>query len=320
MHFVEGPARDRRQLTWYPRGVHTEVSPSFDAANPNTFVFLYDPANTEARSVYRYDMASGEASLVAKSVTRYPPIWAKQGKWLAFDSAERNAKDHDLFVSRPIRSENQAPFDTGRQPVVARRLVAGRFDPPCRRELLQHGNLPVAGRRQDRREDADHAARRRQDRGLVQCAILRRRQEGVRHQRSRGGRRAAHMALRCGQVRVDAGHRRRPDGRYQLWWRLRNLQRWFAAGGGPRSRVLHRAAGDRPDDDEGAAVAGHRQGAHRSTALAPELARDRIHVRLRESPGRRLLRGRLARHAHRGGRSAKPVSTPTSCRRPKSSS
>ena len=101
LHFVDGPGHDRRQLTWYRNGVHSEASPSFDPADANSFVFLYDPGNTEARSLYRYDMTSGEPTLVAKSNTRYPPVWARQGKWVAYDSAERNGKDHDLYVVQP---------------------------------------------------------------------------------------------------------------------------------------------------------------------------------------------------------------------------
>jgi dipeptidyl aminopeptidase/acylaminoacyl peptidase len=101
LHQVDGPGHDRRQLTWFPNGVHSQASPAFDPADPNTFVFLYDPANTEARSLYKYDVTLGEPSLLTKSNTRYPPIWAKQGKWVAFDSAERNPKDHDLYVVDP---------------------------------------------------------------------------------------------------------------------------------------------------------------------------------------------------------------------------
>src|SRR5678815_1122836 len=101
LHLVEGPARDRRQLTWFRNGVHSEVSPSFDPADPNTFVFLYDPANTEGRSIYKYDTAAGESTLVASAKARYPAIWARQGRWLAYDSAERNGKDHDIYVIQP---------------------------------------------------------------------------------------------------------------------------------------------------------------------------------------------------------------------------
>lgn len=101
LHHVAGPSRDRRQLTWYPRGVHSEVSPSFDPADSDTFVFLFDPANTEARSLYRYEMSTGESTLVDKSKTRYPPIWSPQGKWLAYDSSERNGRDTDLYIVQP---------------------------------------------------------------------------------------------------------------------------------------------------------------------------------------------------------------------------
>jgi Tol biopolymer transport system component/dienelactone hydrolase len=101
LHYLDAPGSDRRQLTWYPNGVHTEVSPSFDPSNASSFIFLFDPAGTEGRSIYRYDLVGGNISLVTPSNTRYPPIWAKQGKWLAFDSSERNGKDRDLYVVQP---------------------------------------------------------------------------------------------------------------------------------------------------------------------------------------------------------------------------
>jgi dipeptidyl aminopeptidase/acylaminoacyl peptidase len=102
IHLVDGPGRDRRQLTWYPApGVSERVNPSFDPADGNTFVFPYDPAGTELRSIYRYDLASGDISLVTDAKTRYTPVWSKQGKWLAYDSAERNGKDHELYVIQP---------------------------------------------------------------------------------------------------------------------------------------------------------------------------------------------------------------------------
>jgi len=100
LHYVENAGRDRKQMTWYPNGVHTDVSPSFDPADPNSLVFQYD-ASGEARSLYRYDMGTGEISLLTVSKTRYPHIWARQGKWIAFDSFERNGRDRDLYVMQP---------------------------------------------------------------------------------------------------------------------------------------------------------------------------------------------------------------------------
>ena len=102
LHLVAGPSRDRRQLTWYPRGVHiTNAAASFDPADGNSFVFMYEAAGNELKSVYRYDLTTGEASLVSESKTRYGPVWARQGTWIAFDSAERNGKDRDLYVMQP---------------------------------------------------------------------------------------------------------------------------------------------------------------------------------------------------------------------------
>jgi len=101
LHYLENPGRDRKQLTWYPNGVHGDVSASFDIANPSTFVFQYDPTGTEARSLYKFDVIGGSLSLLSATKTRFAHIWARQGKWIAFDSAERNAKDHDIYVMQP---------------------------------------------------------------------------------------------------------------------------------------------------------------------------------------------------------------------------
>ena len=79
------------------------VSAAFDPADPNTFVFLRDPAGAENnKNLYRYDMTRrGDVSLVVESKARYPIVWSRQGKWLAYDSSERNGKDRDLYVVQP---------------------------------------------------------------------------------------------------------------------------------------------------------------------------------------------------------------------------
>lgn len=99
---IDGPGRDRHQLTWYePRGVAASATVSFDPADPNSMVFQFDPDGAELRSLYRYDMATGAIALVTSSKIRYAQVWARTGKWLAFDSAERNGKDRDLYVMQP---------------------------------------------------------------------------------------------------------------------------------------------------------------------------------------------------------------------------
>ena len=65
IHLVEGPGRDRRQLTWMDR-LSTSVTASFDPADPDTFVFPYD-ASAELRSLYRYKFSTGESALVTSA-------------------------------------------------------------------------------------------------------------------------------------------------------------------------------------------------------------------------------------------------------------
>ena len=98
LYSLDGPLRYRRQLTWLDRGVPVFSGASYDPADPNTILFPYDAEGAELRSLYRYDAATGETALVSASRTRYGHVWARQGKWVAFDSAERNGKDRDLYV------------------------------------------------------------------------------------------------------------------------------------------------------------------------------------------------------------------------------
>ena len=102
LHLVAGPGLDRTQLTFLPApGVPRLVSAGFDPADPNSLVFTRDPAAGESPSLYRYDMTTRAVSLVAGARTRFGLVWARQGKWLAYDSSERNGKDRDLYVIQP---------------------------------------------------------------------------------------------------------------------------------------------------------------------------------------------------------------------------
>jgi dipeptidyl aminopeptidase/acylaminoacyl peptidase len=98
LYSVEGPLRYRRQLTWAEKGLPIIANVAFDPADSNAFIYQFDPDGAELRSLYRFDLATGESSLVTTSKTRYGHVFARQGKWLAFDSAERNGKDRDLYV------------------------------------------------------------------------------------------------------------------------------------------------------------------------------------------------------------------------------
>jgi len=121
LYSVDGPGRNRHQLTWYEgRGVPLTMNTSFDVADANTFVFQFSVDGGELRQLYRYDFTTGETTLVADSKTRYPHVWARQGKWIAFDSAERNGRDRDLYVMQPSDPKTKrrlADFDGAYQPL-----------------------------------------------------------------------------------------------------------------------------------------------------------------------------------------------------------
>jgi dipeptidyl aminopeptidase/acylaminoacyl peptidase len=115
LYSVDGPGRDRHQLTWYePRGISATVGASFDPTDPGSFVFQFDPDGNELKPLYRYDLTTGDGTLLTASRTRYNHVWARQGKWLAYDSAERNGKDRDLYVIQPADPKTRrklADFD-----------------------------------------------------------------------------------------------------------------------------------------------------------------------------------------------------------------
>ncbi len=104
LHIVEGPGMARTQLTFFRDGLSPlESWARFDPADSNSFVLRKDiGGGTEANQIFRYDLTSGETTLVTDGKSRYGvPAWSRQGKWIAYDSTERNGRDHDLYVMQP---------------------------------------------------------------------------------------------------------------------------------------------------------------------------------------------------------------------------
>src|SRR5690349_24235169 len=64
LYALDGPLRYRRQLTWQDRGMPAFANVAFDAASPSDVIYQFDPEGNELRSIYRYDLASGDTSLL----------------------------------------------------------------------------------------------------------------------------------------------------------------------------------------------------------------------------------------------------------------
>ena len=93
--------RDRRQMTLVSsRACHAGRAPHsiLPTVIPSCFSTILPGASCDPVSV-RHDHRRDHAGRGVK--TRYHHVWSRQGKWLAFDSSERNGKDRDLYVMQP---------------------------------------------------------------------------------------------------------------------------------------------------------------------------------------------------------------------------
>jgi dipeptidyl aminopeptidase/acylaminoacyl peptidase len=104
VHLVDGPGRARTQLTFFPDGISRQFAwAQFDPADGATIVLRKDTSGgKETNQLFRYSVATGDMTLITDGQSRYgPPAWSRQGKWIAYDSTERNGRDHDLYVMQP---------------------------------------------------------------------------------------------------------------------------------------------------------------------------------------------------------------------------
>jgi dipeptidyl aminopeptidase/acylaminoacyl peptidase len=105
LYVVEGPGKAPMPITTEKDGISTNVWAQFDPADANTLVYRRDAQKgTEAYNLYKYDVSSGATTLLTDGKSRYSapplakPVWSRQGKYLAYDSTERNGRDRDVYV------------------------------------------------------------------------------------------------------------------------------------------------------------------------------------------------------------------------------
>ena len=99
VHHVRMPGGARKQLTFFKDGVGDA---SFERTGGDYFVFAKDTGGNEFDQYYRYDLKSGEVTLLTdgKSLNRNA-IWSNKGDKLAYTSTKRNNKDPDFYVIDP---------------------------------------------------------------------------------------------------------------------------------------------------------------------------------------------------------------------------
>ncbi|MGB0013424.1 MAG: S9 family peptidase, partial [Candidatus Sulfotelmatobacter sp.] len=96
VHQVKVPGAARTQLTFFPDRVAEAIYPPVKS---NSFLFMKDVGGGEFFQLYRYDLATGDVTLLTDGKSRnVDPRWSYQGDRFAFGSTRRDGNDVDIWV------------------------------------------------------------------------------------------------------------------------------------------------------------------------------------------------------------------------------
>ena len=114
VHEVRMPLGMRKQVTFFPDSVDAAVYPPAvelaDAANragagsgaldPSYFLFTKDVGGSEFDQIFRYDLTTGEVTLLTDGKSRNSkPIFTDDAKRFVYTSTRRNRRDPDFYVA-----------------------------------------------------------------------------------------------------------------------------------------------------------------------------------------------------------------------------
>lgn len=99
VHLVKMPGGARTQLTFFPERV---AGAAFRPKTGDSFIFSKDVGGNEFFQLYRYDLATGDVTLLTDGKSRNTdPLWSHDGTRLVYGSTRRNKKDVDLYTVNP---------------------------------------------------------------------------------------------------------------------------------------------------------------------------------------------------------------------------
>lgn len=104
VHLVQMPGGARSQLTFYSDAV---TSAQYEPTRGDYFVFSKDVGGGEFYQLYRYDLGSGDVTLLTDGKSRNTgAVWWQGGDRLAYGSTRRTGKDVDLWVVNPAEPKS----------------------------------------------------------------------------------------------------------------------------------------------------------------------------------------------------------------------
>ena len=99
VHMVKMAGGARTQLTFFPDRVS---GARFEPTRGDFFVFLKDIGGGEWFQLYRYDLASGDITLLTDGKSRnLGPVFSHAGNRLVYTSTRRNNQDTDVWIMDP---------------------------------------------------------------------------------------------------------------------------------------------------------------------------------------------------------------------------
>jgi Tol biopolymer transport system component len=103
VHRVRFPGGARTQLTFFPEPVR---GASFPEGAAGYFVFGKDVGGNEFNQNFRFDLATGDVTLLTDGTSRNSGgAWTRRGSSpdrLAYTSTRRNGRDTDVYVVDPL--------------------------------------------------------------------------------------------------------------------------------------------------------------------------------------------------------------------------
>src|SRR6266852_8784991 len=99
LHLVKTPGGERQQLTFFADSVG---GGRFHPNGGDYILFAKDTGGGEWYQLYRYDVATGNVTLLTDGKSRnLPGPWSSSGDQIAYMSTRRTNKDTDLWVMNP---------------------------------------------------------------------------------------------------------------------------------------------------------------------------------------------------------------------------
>ena len=98
-HYVKSPLATRQQLTFFTEPVS---GASFQPTEGNYFVFSKDIGGNEFNQNYRYDLDTGETTLLTDGTSKNSRgVWSNRGDRIIYTSTRRTGNDADFYIINP---------------------------------------------------------------------------------------------------------------------------------------------------------------------------------------------------------------------------